>query len=270
MPKSIETLLTERSSEKEIQCVYGKLIQDDEDFRATYRYVLAGRGASPENHPAAWIEPTLQSVSSLGSLSQPGFSRIFVGSYICHNCNLIYEVPHTPPRFDFIDTRTNLPIPSINMTKFVYFRYHCLPAKELRETSPPLIGRRPKDQAFENYRRSIETFLNDIGDQTIERARRITSMIVLANVMSEEFKRRCRSTANHFQLEMFFYNSVTNDQLYYVFVNFWSAIDFRSLLVSDRLPRSPTEEDKWRHQLRNFTKMTFASVARDYLNTVCR
>ncbi|KAF7925065.1 uncharacterized protein EAE98_007153 [Botrytis deweyae] len=261
MPTPTELFLAERCLEKELQCIYGKVIQDDEDFRATYLYVLTGRGASPADHPAAWREPILQSV---GSLSESSSSRRFIGSYIAHNIDLINQVPFTPPRFDFIDMRTNLPIAAINMSKFVYFRYHHLPARELRTASPPRIGRRPDHRDFENYRRAIEMFVSDIGQRTIERARGITSMIVLANVMSEEFKRRCRSIANHFQLETFFYNSVTDDQLYYVFTDFWSSIDFRSLLVSDELPNSPTEQDKWRFQLRRFTKVTFACLARDY------
>ncbi|KAF5870496.1 uncharacterized protein Bfra_009884 [Botrytis fragariae] len=261
MSAPVQIFLAERSLEKELQCIYGKLIQDDEDFRATYLYVLTGRGASPVDHPAAWRAPRLRSVSSL---SESTSSHRFIGSYIAHNCDLINRVPFTPPRFDLIDIRTNLPIPAINMTKFMYFRYHHLPAKELRAASPPPIGRRPYHQDFENYRRSIEMFVNDIEERTIERARTITSMIVLANIMSEEFKRRCRSIANHFHLETFFYNSVTDDQLYYVFTDFWSAIDFRSLQVSDKLPQSPTEQDKWRFQLRRFTKVTFACLARDY------
>ncbi|TGO86068.1 hypothetical protein BPOR_0338g00050 [Botrytis porri] len=251
MSMPIKIFLAEKSLEKELRCIYGKLIQDDEDFRATYLYVLTGRGASPADHPAAWRQPRLRSVSSLSS-------------YIGHNTDLINEVPFTPPRLDLIDMRTNLPIPAINMTKFLYFRYHYLPAKELRATSPPRVGKRPYHRVFENYKRSMEMFVNDIGERTIERARAITSMIVLGNIMSEEFKRRCRSIANHFQLETFFYNSVTDDQLYYVFSDFWSAIDFRALQVSDKLPDSPREEDKWRFQLRRFTKVTFACLARDY------
>lgn len=65
MPSPIEILLAERSIKKELQCIYGKLIQDDDDFRATYLYVFTGRGASPVHHPAAWREPRLQSVNSL-------------------------------------------------------------------------------------------------------------------------------------------------------------------------------------------------------------
>ncbi|KAM0126053.1 hypothetical protein ACHAO1_010291 [Botrytis cinerea] len=247
MPTRVQEFLARRILEKELQCVYGKLIQDDEDFQATYLYVLAGRGASPADHPAAWSQPRLRSVSSLSESSSSGR---FVGSYIDHNCDLINRVPFTSPRFDLIDIRTNLPIPAINMTKAVYFRYHNLPADKLRATSPPHIGRRPEQQDYENYKRSIEMFVDNIQYRTIERARTITSMIVLANIMSEEFKRRCRSIANHFHLEIFFYNSVTDDQL--------------SLQVSDKLPNSPTEQDKLRYQLRKFTKVKFARLARDY------
>ncbi|TGO34460.1 hypothetical protein BHYA_0196g00160 [Botrytis hyacinthi] len=281
MPSPVGTFLAERSLEKELQCICGKLIQDDDDFRATYLYVLTGRGASPVYHPAAWTEPRLQSVSSLdevinniissnsrlqysSSFDQSTSSYRFIGSYIAHNCDLINRVPFTPPRFDLIDRETNLPIPAINMSKYMYFRYHHLPAKDLRAASPPPIGRRPDHQIFKNYRGSIKMFVNEIGERTIERARSITSMIVLANIMSEEFKRRCRSVASHLQLEMFFYKSITDDQLYYVFTDFWSAIDFRALQVSDELPHSPTEQDTWRFQLRKFAKVTFACLARDY------
>ncbi|THV48984.1 hypothetical protein BGAL_0217g00090 [Botrytis galanthina] len=271
MPSPIEIFLAERSIKKELQCIYGKLIQDDDDFRATYLYVFTGRGASPVYHPAAWREPRLQSVSSLdepfpysSSFYQSTSSHRFISSYIAHNCDLIDRVPFTPPRFDLIDRETNLPIPAINMSKYIYFRYHHLPAEELRAASPPLIGRRPDHQIFRNFRGSIKMFVDDIEERTIERARSITSMIVLANIMSEEFKRRCRSIANHLALEMFFYKSVTDDQLYYVFNDFWSAIDFRALQVSDELPHAPTEQDKWRFQLRKFTKVTFACLARDY------
>ncbi|KAM0318774.1 hypothetical protein ACHAO8_001571 [Botrytis cinerea] len=229
MPTRVQEFLARRILEKELQCVYGKLIQDDEDFQATYLYVLAGRGASPADHPAAWSQPRLRSVSSLSESSSSGR---FVGSYIDHNCDLINRVPFTSPRFDLIDIRTNLPIPAINMTKAVYFRYHNLPADKLRATSPPHIGRRPEQQDYENYKRSIEMFVDNIQYRTIERARTITSMIVLANIMSEEFKRR--------------------------------SIDFRSLQVSDKLPNSPTEQDKLRYQLRKFTKVKFARLARDY------
>ncbi|KAJ8063120.1 hypothetical protein OCU04_008363 [Sclerotinia nivalis] len=37
----------------------GDLIQDDRDFKATYAYTLAARGADEKDHPAAWEERKL-------------------------------------------------------------------------------------------------------------------------------------------------------------------------------------------------------------------
>ncbi|KAJ8063121.1 hypothetical protein OCU04_008364 [Sclerotinia nivalis] len=151
------------------------------------------------------------------------------------------------------------------MARAIYFRWHSISNQACRVIAPPVIARLPRgDPELNDYCDNLKDYETIIGCEILERARDITCSIVLANIHTDDFKERCRSNFGHLRLAMLFYNLVTDDELYYIYGPLWLAVDFSFVQCSDKLPDSPTHEDKLRWHLRKFTKLRFAYFAAYY------
>ncbi|EDN93630.1 predicted protein [Sclerotinia sclerotiorum 1980 UF-70] len=212
----------------------GNLIQDDRDFKATYAYVLAARGADEDDHPAAWED---QILIPAGTHDQVIERIISVYDFFAVLVDLLLDKQGT----------TTNPESEINLSGQVS-------SARIRRGDPELG----------DYMDNMEYYERKIELEFLGRARDITSNMVLANIHTDDFKERCRSNFGHLRLAMLFYNLVTDDQLYFIFRTFWLAVDFSFIQCSDKLPDSPTDEDKYRRHLRKFTKLKFAHFAAYY------
>ncbi|KAF7861935.1 hypothetical protein EAF04_007816 [Stromatinia cepivora] len=264
----------------------GDLIQDDLDFKATYAYILAARGADEKDHPAAWEEQKLipagiyvqtslvhrptqkQKLISAGNPIPERLAYTPIQRHLVHNVKLRNGAPGIRRRnsiIDPIDEESGLPIPTLNLARAVYFRWHFVNGQVCKIIAPPVIARLPPgDPEVNDYLDNLKDYENKIGCELLERARDITCSIVLANIHTDDFKQRCRSNFGHLHLAMLFYNLVTDDELYCIYGPLWLAVDFSFVQCSDKLPDSPTDEDKLRWNLRKFTKLEFAYFAAYY------
>ncbi|CAD6449116.1 3072bf9a-e4f2-41a4-ab33-cdf8d1aa1fac [Sclerotinia trifoliorum] len=264
---------------------FGNLIQDDQDFEVTHAYVLAARGGDPKDRPAAWKEPELipagthdqtskvdrptqnQKLISAGkSVPRPTYTSIL--KHLEHNLKLREGAPGIRRRnsiIDPIDEESGLTIPTLNMARAIFFRWHSISEQECKIIAPPVIARlRRGDPELEDYIHDLMIYQDKVELEVLQRALDMTCSIVLANIHTDDFKERCRSNFGHLRLAMLFYNLVTDDELYYIFRTLWLAVDFSFVQCSDKLPDSPTDEDEFRWHLRKFTKLKFAHLAAYY------
>ncbi|KAI9650819.1 hypothetical protein NHQ30_000853 [Ciborinia camelliae] len=240
----------------------GDLIQDDLDFKETYEFVLALRGASIEEHPAAWEEKTL---TPAPIYAPPNRSATIIEEYINLNTKLGNEYPGSPHTriINLSDDETTLPIPTVNMAKAFYFRWHYLQTQEYKLIVPPVFSGLEDDHPLrEAWVTIMEDYLKIVAEDIIGRFQNIATSIVLANIQSYEFQQKCR--LGHFTLARFFFKALTNDQLYYIYGPIWSAVDFSFIQGSDTLPDSPSELDLIVWDLRKFAKSEFGSFAAQY------
>lgn len=197
---------------------------------------------------------------------RPAYTPVL--KHIVHNLKLKGWVPGIRRHnsvIDPIDEETGLTIPTLNMARAIYFRWHSIGELGRIIIAPPVIARiRRGDPELGDYMDNMEYYERKIELEFLGRARDITSNMVLANIHTDDFKERCRSNFGHLRLAMLFYNLVTDDQLYFIFRTFWLAVDFSFIQCSDKLPDSPTDEDKYRRHLRKFTKLKFAHFAAYY------
>ncbi|KAG4032863.1 hypothetical protein MFRU_006g03240 [Monilinia fructicola] len=249
------------------------ILKDDLDFQATYDYVLNLRREIRDYLcPGTWQEIELKPIP-VHRYVRPRIAHSpfynTVRSQINYNMSLI-EKFRKKTKFaaasDIIDDKVDLPIFTVNMAKAVWFRWRVLSRQDYLRIRPPHIYDNDNPQ-LEKYIELLSETLDQMEYEILHRARQITSSIVLANVKSEEFKRRCRSEIGMISLAIFFFKTVTDEQLYYIYGPIWSAVDFSFIPGSDEKPPngcSIVSKIKW--DLRMFTKLGFGYLASHYFS----
>ncbi|ESZ94306.1 hypothetical protein SBOR_5302 [Sclerotinia borealis F-4128] len=238
----------------------GNLIHDDIDFQATYAYILSLREA-PAQALGAWEEKTL---APAPTSVQPDGPYEPIAVHLEESIMRGYFPQLTPSTraANAIWEESNLPMTTINLAKTVYFRFRSLQPSESMDIAPPAIVQSGFDSPESaEYKSILDLYLEKMAIVILERSEQIASSMVLANIRSNEFRQRCRSNMGNLALAMFFYKTVTDDQIYYIYGPIWSAIDFSFIRVSDTLPENPTLKENLQWDLRKFTKLGFASFA---------
>lgn len=164
---------------------------------------------------------------------------------------------------DNMDRYIDLPPATINLGKAIWFLERCLTEGEyLRIRPPSLIKHHTEMFKLPRYTQALKQYLKDMEHCILYRARQITSTMVLSHIKTEAFKSICKSSTNHILLESFFFQNVTDEQLYYIFGPVWTAVDFSWVQGSDIAPPADaTHTTKIKWDLRMFTKKCFAFFA---------
>ncbi|KAB8294057.1 hypothetical protein EYC80_009513 [Monilinia laxa] len=152
------------------------------------------------------------------------------------------------------------------MAKAVWFRWCVISRQAYLDIRPPHLYNEDGPE-LRKYMDLLSKIMDQMEYEIFHRVRQITSSIVLANVKSEEFKRRCRSEIGMISLAIFFFKVVTDEQLYYIYEPIWSSVDFSFIPGSDEKPPhncSMVRKVKW--DLRMFTKLGFGVLASHYFS----
>ncbi|KAF7927718.1 uncharacterized protein EAE98_006100 [Botrytis deweyae] len=188
------------------------LITHDRDFRATGDYINSLR--DQDSHPAAWKEPKLVSASQK---VKPNIDHRPVSDFLAAN-----QLPKVEGQQKRLKVKTeytaDLPPVTISLVKCVQLPQRAIEPDEFARIQPTYLTRYSgNSHERAHYRRAVNTYASQLEREILERMQNVTSSMIAEAIYTDEFQEMCRTNNAREDLELFFAESASNDQLYYVY-----------------------------------------------------
>ncbi|TEY60638.1 hypothetical protein BOTCAL_0179g00230 [Botryotinia calthae] len=154
---------------------------------------------------------------------------------------------------------------TIKLVKSVYLLQRAIEPRQFSRVQPSYLTRysgTSHDRTF--YHRAVKTYVSNLERDILERMRNVASSMIAETISTDRFKEICRSDNSRQDIELFFAQSATNDQLHYVYSKLWTAVDFG--FVKNNNLRLNALEEQVRKGVRQMIKWDFGFAAADYFN----
>ncbi|THV45766.1 hypothetical protein BGAL_0452g00020 [Botrytis galanthina] len=212
------------------------LITHDHDFRATEDYINSLR--DEDNHPAAWKEPELVPADLK---VKPNMVYRPVSDFLA--ANQLPKVEGQQKRLKVkAEYTADLPPTTISLVKSIYLIQRAIDPDEFAHIQPAYLTRysgNSHDRA--HYCRAVNGYASQLEREILERMRNVTSSMIAEAIYTDEFQEICRSDNAREDLELFFAENASNDQLYYVYSKLWTAIHFGFVMDNNVRPNAQEE-----------------------------
>ncbi|TGO22727.1 hypothetical protein BPAE_0157g00140 [Botrytis paeoniae] len=235
------------------------LITHDRDFRATGDYI---NGLKDRNdHPASWKDPQLLPTDEMVTAN---IEYTPVPEFL--TANQLPKVAGQQKRLKVKEEySSDLPALTINFVKSVYLLQRAIEPRKFTCIQPSYLTRYSgTSHDRSHYRRAVNAYVSNLERKILERMRNVTSGMIAEAIHTDEFKEICPSDNAREDLELFFAQSTTNDQLYYVYSKLWTTVNFG--FVMDNNVRPNAQEEQVRKDVRQIMKWSFGFAAADYFN----
>ncbi|TGO50159.1 hypothetical protein BCON_0190g00110 [Botryotinia convoluta] len=235
------------------------LITHDCDFRATEDCINTLRDRV--DHSASWKDPQLLSTDEKVTAN---IEYIPVSEFL--TANQLPKVANQQKRLKVREEySSDLPALMISLVKSIYLLQRAITPEQFTRIQPSYLTHysgKSHDRAF--YRRAVNTYVSNLEREILKRMRDVASAMIAEAIGTDRFKAICRSDRARQGLELFFVQSATNDQLYYVYSKLWMAVNFG--FVMDNNVRPNAQEEQVRKNVRQIIKWGFGFAAADYFS----